>query len=59
MNKITMSIAVLALLGKASGVKFVDGDYNIVDESLTQKTLDILQSAANAGYDKAPVAKSI
>lgn len=59
MNKITMSIAVLALLGKASGLKFVDGDYNSVDESLTQKTLDILQSAANAGFEKAPIAKPI
>lgn len=35
MNKFTISIAVLALLGKVSGVKFVDGDYNAVDESLT------------------------
>ena len=59
MNKITMSIAMLALLGKASGVKFVDGDYNGVDESLTQKTVDILQNAANAGFEKAPVAKPI
>jgi hypothetical protein len=49
--KLTISMAVLALLGNSQALRFVDGEY-AVDDALTQKSVEILQNEEDAGFAK-------